>query len=55
MKLSNVLHYIVEAHMPGLTVTRWGLGTEDAHGLYQKFGFKVLSNPNSMMEKIINN
>jgi len=29
---------------------RWGLGTEDAHGLYEQFGFKPLSNPQNMME-----
>lgn len=33
-------------------ISRWGLGTKDAHGLYQKFGFKSLSNPKDMMEKI---
>ena len=31
---------------------RWGLGTDDAHGLYEKFGFKALSKPENMMEKI---
>lgn len=36
-------------------IIRWGLGTKDAHGLYQKFGFKSLSNPKDMMEKIITN
>ncbi|MDB4335128.1 GNAT family N-acetyltransferase [bacterium] len=30
---------------------RWGLGTDDAHGLYQQFGFKALENPDKMMEK----
>lgn len=30
---------------------RWGLGTEDAHGLYQQFGFTALSKPNNMMER----
>ena len=29
---------------------RWGLGTEDAYGLYAKFGFKPLSIPQNMME-----
>ena len=29
---------------------RWGLGTDDAHGLYEQFGFKPLSKPQSMME-----
>ncbi len=29
---------------------RWGLGTEDAHGLYKQFGFSPLSKPQNMME-----
>jgi len=29
---------------------RWGLGTEDAHGLYEKFGFRLLGKPENMME-----
>lgn len=35
-------------------IHRWGLGTEDAHGLYEKYGFKTLKNPENMMEKINN-
>jgi len=31
---------------------RWGLGTNDAHGLYSQFGFTPLSHPEMMMEKI---
>ncbi len=29
---------------------RWGLGTEDAHGLYEKFGFKTIQKPANWME-----
>ncbi len=29
---------------------RWGLGTEDAHGLYAQFGFTSLVKPGNMME-----
>ncbi len=29
---------------------RWGLSTNDAHGLYQQFGFEALSEPKIMME-----
>ena len=29
---------------------RWLLGTRDAHGLYEKFGFKPLSAPERLME-----
>ncbi len=34
-------------------IRRWGLGTNDAHGLYKKFGFTPLSSPTDMMEKIL--
>jgi GNAT superfamily N-acetyltransferase len=33
-------------------VTRWGLGIQDAHGLYQKFGFQGLLKPENMMELV---
>lgn len=29
---------------------RWGLGTDDAHGLYEQYGFKPLKKPQNMME-----
>ncbi len=32
------------------TLKRWGLGTDDAHGLYRQFGFTALSKPENMME-----
>ena len=32
------------------SVKKWGLGTKDAHGLYEKFGFKVLAKPENIME-----
>jgi GNAT superfamily N-acetyltransferase len=31
----------------------WRLATNDAHTLYEKFGFRSLSNPEFMMEKIV--
>ncbi len=34
---------------------RWGLGTDDAHGLYKKFGFTSLAKPDNMMERINKN
>ena len=34
------------------SLKRWGLGTDDAHGLYKQFGFKSLSKPENMMEII---
>ena len=30
---------------------RWGLGTKDAHGLYEKFGFRKLKTPETKMER----
>lgn len=32
----------------------WRLATQDAHFLYEKFGFKPLKNPEKMMELIKN-
>jgi hypothetical protein len=29
---------------------KFSLGTRDAHGLYQQFGFAVTSNPQTVME-----
>jgi GNAT superfamily N-acetyltransferase len=31
----------------------WRLATSDAHFLYEKFGFKALTHPDKMMEKIV--
>ena len=37
---------------PGLqNLERWGLGTKDAHGLYEQFGFHRLKIPDTKMEK----
>ena len=38
---------------PKLTgLRKWGLATDDAHGLYEKFGFKNLARPEIYMERI---
>ena len=34
-------------------VRKWYLATQDAHGLYQKFGFQSIANPERLMEKVI--
>lgn len=44
-----VKHIMSHPELQGLQ--RWGLGTNDAHGLYGKFGFEALSHPEFMMEK----
>ncbi len=33
-------------------IKKWGLATDDAHGLYKKFGFKKLARPEIYMERI---
>lgn len=50
--LGKFLMKEIISHHDLISISRWGLGTKDAHGLYQKFGFESLSNPNYMMEKI---
>lgn len=51
--LSKWLMKCVMKH-PDLGKTEsWMLKTADAHGLYKKFGFKEISNPEEIMEKII--
>jgi len=31
---------------------RWGLATDDAHGLYKKFGFELIKRPEIFMELV---
>ncbi|MHB1687196.1 MAG: GNAT family N-acetyltransferase [Ignavibacteriaceae bacterium] len=49
----KLLEYIL-THPDLKNVKKWMLTTTDAHGLYQKFGFKSLSSPEKLMEKINN-
>ncbi len=41
----------ITTHPELQTLKRWGLGTDDAHGLYKQFGFTALSKPNNIMER----
>jgi GNAT superfamily N-acetyltransferase len=45
----KLLGHILE--QPDLQVRLWFLGTNDAHGLYKKFGFTSLDNPERFMFK----
>ena len=36
-----------------ITVRRWGLNTNDAHGLYEQFGFKKIDDPEIHMQRIV--
>jgi len=53
--LGKLLMNEIMIHKDLQGVKRWGLGTNDAHGLYEKFGFKPLSRPQNMMEFVIPN
>lgn len=50
--LSKMLMTEIMAHPELQTLKRWGLNTNDAHTLYEKFGFRGLSHPEIMMEKL---
>ena len=44
-----LMEYIMkDSRLQGLR--RFCLGTRDAHGLYEKFGFKITTSPNTWME-----
>lgn len=46
----KLLEYILN-HPKLQQVEHWKLNTKDAHGLYQKFGFKEVSDPKKTMER----
>jgi GNAT superfamily N-acetyltransferase len=48
--LSKWLMEVVLSHPDLQGMRRWMLVTADAHGLYEKFGFKKLAKPESYME-----
>jgi len=49
--LSKWLMETIMAHPDFQGFRSWQLGTKDAHGLYEKFGFKPLDNPERTMRK----
>lgn len=52
--LSKLLMTEIMNHPDLQGLQRWGLGTNDAHGLYEKFGFRPLAKPEMIMERINN-
>ncbi len=49
----GLAHWLMEnilSHPELQGLRRWMLATRDAHGLYEKYGFKPLSKPDRMME-----
>jgi GNAT superfamily N-acetyltransferase len=49
--LGKMLMDAIVNHPELQDLERWGLGTKDAHGLYEQFGFMRLKNPETKMEK----
>jgi GNAT superfamily N-acetyltransferase len=49
--LSKRLMDAIMAHPDLQNLRRWMLATSDAHGLYEKFGFRPLAAPEVMMER----
>lgn len=49
--LSKLLMSAIMEHPDLQGMERWGLGTKDAHGLYEQFGFRKLKTPETKMEK----
>ena len=41
---------VIMGHPRLQNLRRWMLATRDAHGLYEKFGWRSLENPERMME-----
>jgi GNAT superfamily N-acetyltransferase len=50
--LGKLLIKKVTEHPALKNLRRIGLGTADAHGLYEQYGFTGLSKPENMMEKL---
>ena len=50
--LSKLLMKAIMEHPDLQGFRRWSLVTNDAHGLYQQFGFKPIANPQKYMELV---
>lgn len=48
--LGKMLMEAITKHEGLQNLRRWGLATEDAHGLYKKYGFEIIKKPEILME-----
>jgi GNAT superfamily N-acetyltransferase len=48
--LGKLLVESIMKHAELQKLQRWGLATEDAHGLYQQYGFRIVRRPDTFME-----
>ena len=53
--ISRQLMEAIVAHPDLQGLRRWHLATRDAHGLYEKFGFRRLKSPDRHMEMVRDN
>lgn len=51
--IGKKLMSVIIEHPELKNVRRMGLGTDDAHGLYEQSGFTALSKPQNMMERVL--
>ena len=51
--LSKAMMALVVEHPQLQGLRRWSLVTNDAHGLYEQFGFAALANPERFMERTV--
>lgn len=50
--LGKLLMAAILEHADLQNLQRWGLATEDAHGLYEQFGFVRIERPELFMQKV---
>lgn len=50
--LSKLLMQQILSHPKLTTISRYTLGTSDAHGLYRQFGFAAPAHPERQMERV---
>ena len=50
--VGKLLMEAIMSHPDLQGLQRWGLATEDAHGLYEQYGFSTLKKPGTFMEKV---
>lgn len=53
--ISKLLVGAAVSHPAVARVRRWHLVTRDAHGLYERFGFRPLAHPERHMERVVPN
>jgi GNAT superfamily N-acetyltransferase len=46
----HLINFLID-HPEFKTIRSWRLGTNDAHGLYSRFGFKTVEHPENLMER----